>query len=615
MKKKFIVFFGAFAVIVLFIFSAFVLWSVKEIEFKRLDFPAVGKAETYSREFKFNNKTFQYEITPPYIYVTENDIRTTLEGIALWGGTKGKQKEAIQTIQPGLSGNYRMQFFLYMELSRSKKASFRIEHIRNEKKLQIFEIKKINAQYRYQLSLQLKRKDRLNFINEGNGIAAISHPVFYREKEKKQTNYVFLICVDTLRSDHIGAYNRVKSCTPNIDQLAEDSILFRQAYSTSSWTVPALVSFFTGLSTFKHGVDYGSEVLKESVPALFELLRKKFTCYSLTGGTFASSRFGIARGFDFFKEKKHDGLIRNASKLLFKEAVETIESEHHSNMILFLHTYQVHDPYLPEIRLAKEYYKDNTLPFKFQIVKFIKDRTELAKKVSYEKKRQIEQIYDAGIYTFDYRFGEFIDYLKQKNLYDSSTIILFSDHGEEFMDHGCWVHTHALYNELIKIPLIMKLPQNRKAGEVIDSTVSIMDILPTLTDLFDIKYDRSSIEGISLLKSQKRESRPRVLAAFLAPYIMHIPAKLAIIRGSDKLIYSEEMTQKDLSFFIYPPHFEKYEMYNVLDDPYEKNNLFKKDLEKSREMLRILQAFKIKRGKPGFPQELEEQLRALGYIK
>ena len=142
-----------------------------------------------------------------------------------------------------------------------------------------------------------------------------------------------------------------------------------------------------------------------------------------------------------------------------------------------------------------------------------------------------------------------------------------------------------------------------------------MDILPTLTDLYNIKYDRSSIEGESLLKSQKKGNPTRVLAAFLAPQIMHIPAKLAIIRGADKLIYSEEMTEEDLSFFVYPPHFEKYEMYNVLHDPYEKNNLFEKNLKKSREMLKILQNFKIKRGKPGFLKELEDQLRALGYIK
>jgi arylsulfatase A-like enzyme len=461
----------------------------------------------------------------------------------------------------------------------------------------------------------LEKNDRLVFTAKGSGLAAISQPVFRRVTEKIDKNLIFIICVDTLRSDHVGAYNPAVTFTPYIDRMAQDSLKFTYAYSTSSWTLPALVSFITGLTTFKHNVDYGNEVIRPDTPSLIETLSSKFVCYGLTGGAFTSSRYGMSRGFDYYQEKKNDGWTRNASHLLFKETTRILEKESSANILFFLHTYQVHDPYLPEKGLAKLFYQGENPGFGFNIVEFIKGRKELAKKVPEKKLRQIEQIYDAGIYTFDSRFGEFIRYLKEKNLYEQATIILFSDHGEEFLDHGCWVHTHTLYDELVKVPLLLKLPGNHKMGTKVEIPVSIMDILPTLLELHDLEYPETDIDGESLLKALGKSTSERILPMFLAPEMMHIPGKIALVKGWNKIIYSEELTEENLEFFVYPPEFEQYELYDLLKDPRERNNLFEIDLETSREMLNLLRNYKLKRGKPGYLPELEEQLKALGYIK
>ncbi len=595
------------------IFSGVITFPTKTPALVRILFDPPSNPRAYSVEYEFNTHKYVLENEPPYAYLSKDEVRMTLPATALWGDPEDPDNQ--QTLVPDLSGEYTMQFFLFLERSESKRARLLVEQIRDSEIITSSLLRKIDPHSRYEIPLDLEENDRLVFTAKGKGMAAISHPVFYRAAEKVKKNLVFIICIDTLRPDHLGAYNPARTCSPHIDRLAQDAMLYTQAYSTSSWTLPALVSFFTGLTTFKHNVDYGNEVIGPDTPSLIESLSSKFGCYGLTGGAFTSSRFGMSKGFDYYQEKKNDGWIRNASHLLFKEATRIIEKETNSNLLFFLHTYQVHDPYLPEKGLAKQFYGDDNLGFGFNVVQFIKGRKELAKKVPDKKRQQIEKIYDAGIFTFDTRFGEFIHYLKENDLYEEATIILFADHGEEFMDHGCWVHTHSLYNELVKVPLLLKLPGNKDMGVKIDIPVSIMDILPTLLDLHDLDYARKAIDGVSFLDSSRKSLSERILPMFLAPEMMNIPGKIAIVRGRDKLIFSESLTKENLEFFVYPPEFEPYELYDLLEDPQEKNNLFEKDLEKSREMLNILKNYKLKRGKPGYLPELEEQLKALGYIK
>jgi hypothetical protein len=582
-------------------------------ELIRIPFATPENPRSYSSEYEFNKSTYILENEPPHAYLNKDELRYTLQATALWGDPQDPDHQ--QTLIPQLSGAYTLRFFLFMERSPEKRARILVEQKRDSEIVTSTLIRKGDPHYRYEIPLDLEKKDRLVFTARGKGLAAISQPVFTRVIDKDKRNLVFLICADTLRSDHVGAYNPARTCTPNIDLLAQDAMRFTQAYSTSSWTLPALVSVFTALTTFHHNVDYGNEVIRPETPALMETLSSRFICYGMTGGAFTSSRYGISRGFDLYQEKKNDGWIPNAAHLLFKKATRILEKETAPNLLFFLHTYQIHDPYLPEKGLAKLFYQGERPGFGFNIVRFINGRKELAKKVPEKKKRQIEQIYDAGIFTFDTRFGEFLQYLKDKDLYADATIILFADHGEEFMDHGCWVHTHTLYNELVNVPLILKLPGNEHSGTVVDTPVSIMDILPTLLDLHGLTQEPGDIDGNSLLQALRTGNPDRILPMFLAPELMNIPGKVAIVKGWDKIIFSETLTEKNLEFFTHPPEFDKYEMYDLQKDPGEQNNLFEVDLEKSREMLNLLRNYKLKRGKPGYLPELEEQLKALGYIR
>jgi arylsulfatase A-like enzyme len=584
----------------------------------KLRFPGAAKLlkPFKNKDFKYEADSFSLELNPPDIYITRDKATTTLRGLALVP-QNNDGATSRHSLYPRLTGKFTMQFFFFFEGPGAKKSSLTIKHRRGADVRLSREVHTVDSIERCRVSLDLKTDDRIDFIIQGNGCAVVGHPVFYEEaRERGKTNYVFLICADTLRYDHVGAYNPAKTCTPNIDAFARDGILFQRAFSTSSWTLPAHMSLFTALPPLTHNVNYGNQVLSNKFQSLNEILSKKFICYSLNGDAFVSARYGFSRGFDFYREHNNEHHSRLAAKSMFKLARRFVEAERHRNAFFFLHTYQVHDPYLPEINLAKRFYQGEKNLMELNIVQFIRDRKALAMKLSAPRRQKIVNVYDAGVFTFDYRFGQFIDYLKMKGLYEDATIILFSDHGDEFMDHGCWVHTHTLYNELIQIPLIVKLPGSEKAGMQVSAAVSIMDILPTLLERFDLEYDRDAVEGKPLpgVTGEGENTGPRVFTAFLAPYLMNIPGKLAVISGDYKLIYSEPLTKKNRAFFTHPPQFEMFEMYNIINDPFEKENLFKTERKKAAELMKILKKYKFKRGKQGYLPALKKQLETLGYF-
>jgi arylsulfatase A-like enzyme len=290
-----------------------------------------------------------------------------------------------------------------------------------------------------------------------------------------------------------------------------------------------------------------------------------------------------------------------------------------------LHTYQIHSLFHPEKILAKKYFKHT--PYKYDsfeimdVIQHGKDR--YTKNPPAEEREEIIKVYDAGIYTFDYRFGRFIGFLKVKNLYTSSLIILLSDHGEEFMDHGGWEHGHTLYNELIKIPLIIKFPGNQWAGMEVDKVVSLVDILPTVLELNCIKYKNKrnlkiKHHGISLLDiiNQPGAAEKRKVISYIAPYACsRTPMKTAIISRKFKFVYNKKFKDDDLKYFLTPPPpFSNCELYDLLKDSLEKTNIKHKNRSQFHKMLRIILTLKYKKNKKAFPERLRDDLKQLGYI-
>jgi choline-sulfatase len=265
---------------------------------------------------------------------------------------------------------------------------------------------------------------------------------------------IILISIDSLRADHLPAYGYTASSTPAIDALAADSIVFERAYSHVPQTLPAHAALLTGRLPFETGVrDSAGYALPASARTIAELLRDRG--YK-TGGIVSSfllrKETGISRGFTFFDDERpsrEEGgteLMRDGSESE-QVAEHWLDSIGTSRAFLFLHLAEPHAPHQPPTRF------DHPAP------------------------------YDAEVAYEDESVGRFVKYLKSNQLYDSSTILLVSDHGEGLGDHGEQGHGFLPYEEELRVPLLIKQPGAEGAKRRVSTPVQHIDIVPTILSL------------------------------------------------------------------------------------------------------------------------------------
>ncbi len=267
---------------------------------------------------------------------------------------------------------------------------------------------------------------------------------------------VVLISIDTLRADHLPAYGYDKVSTPAIDSLRRDSILYSEAYSHVPLTLPSHVTLLTGLLPPKNGVrDNLGYVLSPAHPTLATLLKKNgYATGAAVSAVVLMSATGISQGFDEFDDHMMTGStslsigeIQRPGYDSEKIAEAWIARHQDSPFFYFLHLYEPHTPYEPPE------------PF---------------------KSRYAASPYDGEIATSDDIVGRLVGFLRAKGLYDRSLIVLVSDHGEGLGEHGEDEHGILLYRETLHVPLLVKLPSGRRAGERIETTVALVDVAPTV---------------------------------------------------------------------------------------------------------------------------------------
>lgn len=339
---------------------------------------------------------------------------------------------------------------------------------------------------------------------------------------------VIIITLDTLRSDHLPDYGYTKVSTPAISQFRKDAVLFQRAYSNTPLTLSSHASMMTGLQAHNHGIrDNTGYVLDESYKTLAE--RMKGEGYQ-TGAVVSSMVLrqvtGIAQGFDFYNDdlKRNEGMIRNfaqrrgdASVNLARQWLNGMGSD---PIFFWLHLYDPHTPYTPP------------QPF--------------------------EPTYEGEIAYTDKLVGDFLKHLKEKGLYDDALIILTSDHGEGLGDHGEEEHGMLLYRESIQVPLFIKYPQNQQAGKTIEKPVGLIDLFATVESALGMSV--SETDGVPITHSSAIPADRSLFAETLYPRIHYgWHAQKSVIRKQLHLIEGKDT-----------------EVYDVIDDPAEKTNLFGK---------------------------------------
>lgn len=281
---------------------------------------------------------------------------------------------------------------------------------------------------------------------------------FLREPPLRVSGPLVLVSIDTLRADRLPAYGYEGVETPAIDRLVADAVLFERAYSHSPQTLPAHVSMFTGLLPVEHGVrdNLGFAVGPEQT-LLPELLTPLgYRSAAVVSSYVLRKEVGLARGFETYDDRLPQAPPSASSVQVQRDGSDSLQVAERwleeaavpgAPVFLFLHLYEPHTPYAPPDRFARYAPYDGEIAYADEIV------------------------------------GRLFDTLRARGLYDEALIVLLSDHGEGLGDHGEQEHGVFLYDEAIRVPLVVKLPGGREAGRRVAVPVQHIDLLPTLLDL------------------------------------------------------------------------------------------------------------------------------------
>jgi len=391
---------------------------------------------------------------------------------------------------------------------------------------------------------------------------------------------VILVTIDTVRADHVGCYGATEVLTPTLDALAGDGIVFERAIAQVPLTFPSHASIMTGRYPFQNGAqDFTSPPLDSRFRTIAQALREHGYSTGAVVSSFALDHsWGLARGFDFYDDefsqasynKRELGLVERKAGESVEHALSWLQKTHRRPFFLWLHLYDPHSPYNP--------------PEPFQ-------------------SKYAGHLYDGEIAYADHELGHLIHWLKQSQLYGRTLIVVVSDHGESLGDHGEKEHGFFLYNSTLRVPLIIKPPEG--AGYKPGRHQNVVEISAISSTILRI--------------------------AGLADPMAKMALPLAGGAGDSRGAYSE--TFYPFNSFGWSPlhslqsgrfHFidaPTAELYDVLADPEEKNNLAPMQgatVAVLRQKLEaVLQADSYK-AVPGtastLSPEAQQKLRSLGYF-
>ena len=423
---------------------------------------------------------------------------------------------------------------------------------------------------------------------------------------------IVLYVVDTLRADHLGCYGSSVP-TPNFDRLAAAGILFENALSTSSWTKPSTASLLTGLYPSTHGALDRPDRLPESAFTLAERLRLSgYSTVAVTANANIDPVWGFDQGFELYVRPEvpdRDPEGRATRHLRAEEVQEVALAEWRRRkaagegpLFLYVHVVDPHGPYDPPEWLLEE-------PRPESLVDTNKVQVELntrRRKATEEVLSAMDALYSAEVAYVDRAFGRFLEALDRS---DETIVVLTSDHGEGFHEHGFSSHGMSLFDEELRIPLVFSAPRMLPRGVVIRDRVSLVDVVPTLLGL--IGQPISDMPGVDL-KEWSREWQPGTRRS--RPLIAELDYDGRLWRS----LHLESM--KLLQNFVS----KEDRLFDVEADQGETMNLLAADQAAAERMLLALEEEHTRlvesrlqggSGPEELPESVLDNLRALGYVK
>lgn len=349
---------------------------------------------------------------------------------------------------------------------------------------------------------------RLRFRNDGPEALALSDIRVERgagevSARGAHARNVIVLLVDTLRASKLRLYNpKSRVDSPVLDQLAADGVLFERPQAPENWTKPSVASVLTSLYPSSHHTQSDASKLSESLVLLSEVYQDAgFETASFITNSFVSPEFGFDQGWDLNVNMDYlaDGNEGNAENV-FEAAGDWLEKNHGERFFLYIQTIDPHAPYDPPPKYIEMY---DPKPYEGQIDNkktpaLILSVNKNAVQLTDRDKERLEALHDGEITYHDTELGHFLERIKALGLDRNTIVVVTSDHGEEFGEHGKWGHGHSMYQELLHVPLVFRWPGAIPAGVRLAPVVSIIDIGPTVLEASGVAIP-ATFEGRSLM--------------------------------------------------------------------------------------------------------------------
>lgn len=461
---------------------------------------------------------------------------------------------------------------------------------------------------------------------------SVTERSFAPKKDASGPN-IILIAIDTLRADYLPLFSdKAVAKTPHLDALGEDSVTFQNAFSQASWTKPSFGTIMTGMYPEGHGATAKmgqNSFLPDGVETLAEVLHDGgyYTC-GFANNPNVFSIFGFDQGYVEYTDmapslyfgasnsaaeltvyqilrRVHGRIFRKLvitdfyqpAEIVTQKALDWVDEKNPPEgapFFLFLHYMDPHDPFMDADEEGVGYARRDM------------------KKPPAELLDPMKKAYNDEIEHLDTHLGALIKGLKDRGLYDDSVIMLTSDHGEEFLEHEGWWHGNTLYDEQIKIPLLVKLPGGASGGERVNGLARNIDIATTLIELAGLSAP-VAMRGIALATRESGPVNPDTAYSY-AEIDFEGNVVQAVRTMEEKLIHANVDNTRGL---------EPIELYDMVADPNEQTNLAGGGNERQALLLQTLKDMQasILAGavEPSMAKDVSadvaEQLEALGYLE
>jgi len=493
------------------------------------------------------------------------------------------------------------------------------------------------------------------------------------DKNRKMPNVILLV-LDAVRADHLSCYGYRRKTSPNIDKLASQGVIFENAFSAAEWSYPSHASIFTGKYPSFHKT-LGKDLLlhKENVTISEISNLNGYQTIGITSNLLLSPLNGFDKGFQKyivldspfrsseFLQQSYRNLARTLvygpdwctyrNVLTIKKFLDNYNKK--NPFFLFSNLYNCHAPYDPPRPFKKRFCSSLHEP-PFYIIEYLSSKifghtgeklddssldvrklNLIAKddgqyefmakelQVTEEEWKIIKSWYDGSISYLDYRIGELVNFLCKEEILDNTLLIITSDHGENFGEHGLASHQFGLYDSLLHVPLIMVYPDVIPKGKRISNLVSTIDIFPTILDILKIGGYKNDVQGRSLFPFKDQKFHDFVCAE-CGESVTSIPTdsiRFKKLRPKLKPFDKGSKCLRTESYKYILSSDGKEELYDVQKDPLEEVNIVNKHPKKVEYFRKLLEntvdiSFfgpkDFPAGKKG--KEMISRLQALGYI-